>query len=182
MNADKHLLAEISRRNPEALRRLYEKYKEDLFALALAVGGDRSTAEDALQDVFVAVAWRAGEIRLRKNIRAYLASMIVNRMRNLHRRQKTDRQALAKLDSGNAPEAAPASRVIAAEDYKIIHRALRQLPAEQAEVVWLHLHAGLSFRQIAETNDLSVATAVSRYRYGLQKMRMLLDGKLEIDT
>ena len=43
----------------------------------------------------------------------------------------------------------------------------------------LHLQAQMSFRQIAEAQDVSINTVMSQYRYGLQKLRSLLNGELE---
>jgi RNA polymerase sigma-70 factor (ECF subfamily) len=182
MNEDKHLLSQLCRNHPDALHRLYEKYKDDLFALALAVGGDRNLAEDALQDVFVTLARQAAGLGVRKNLKGYLASMIVNQIRNYLRNKKTARDVLQKLESQVSPQTESQNGRISSEDYETIHGALRKLPPEQSEVIWLHLHAGLSFRLIAENHNLPIATVHSRYMYGLQKMRTLLDGQLEINS
>ena len=40
------------------------------------------------------------------------------------------------------------------------------------------LQAGMKFREIADAQDVSVNTIQSRYRYGLEKLRSLLDGKV----
>jgi len=49
-----------------------------------------------------------------------------------------------------------------------------RLPAEQREVVSLHVHGQMKFREIAEQLDLSMNTVQSRYRYGIEKLRTLL--------
>ncbi len=54
-----------------------------------------------------------------------------------------------------------------------------QLPYEQREVVILHLRAGMRFRQIARLQDISVNTIKGRYRYGLDKLRSILNGEME---
>lgn len=182
MTEDKQLLEQLQHRNPKALRRLYEKYKEDLFALALSIAGDRNIAEDALQDVFVTLARRAGQIRVRKNLKSYLASMVVNHTRNHQRRKKRDKEALPNLDVRMDTESAPDSKVQWTEQCKLIYQALRDLPSEQADVIWLRLHGGLTFREIAQSMELSVPTVHSRYRYGLEKMKTLLNGQLEIES
>jgi RNA polymerase sigma-70 factor (ECF subfamily) len=54
-----------------------------------------------------------------------------------------------------------------------------KVPYEQREVVILHLQGGRTFRQIAESQDMPVSTIQSRYRYGLEKLRSLLNGEVE---
>lgn len=58
-----------------------------------------------------------------------------------------------------------------------VARALEKLPIEQREVVVLRLQGDMKFRQIAEMLDVSVNTAQSRYRYGMEKLRQLLSEK-----
>ena len=53
------------------------------------------------------------------------------------------------------------------------------LPEEQREILVLHLQSKLPFREIARLREISINTAMSRYRYGLEKIRSALDGELE---
>jgi len=47
-------------------------------------------------------------------------------------------------------------------------------------VIALHLHGGLKFKQIAGLQKTSINTVQSRYRYGLEKLRFLLNGEVKI--
>ena len=69
---------------------------------------------------------------------------------------------------------------LAADDrVRIVTRALEELPIEQREVVVLHLQADMTFRRIASMLGLSINTVQSRYRYGMEKLRILMNGELE---
>ena len=57
--------------------------------------------------------------------------------------------------------------------------ALARLPYEQREVVLLHLQTGLKFREIADVQRVSAKTTESRYRYGIERLRFLLNGQVE---
>ena len=57
-------------------------------------------------------------------------------------------------------------------------RALEQLPYEQREVVTLRMEADMTFRQIAALQQASINTVQGRYRYGLAKLRSLLNGEV----
>ncbi|MHC4890844.1 MAG: sigma factor-like helix-turn-helix DNA-binding protein, partial [Planctomycetota bacterium] len=53
-----------------------------------------------------------------------------------------------------------------------------QLPYAQRELIILHLQSKMRFRQIAKSKGVSANTIQSRYRYGLNKLRSILDGEL----
>jgi RNA polymerase sigma-70 factor (ECF subfamily) len=54
---------------------------------------------------------------------------------------------------------------------RLLNRALIALPPEQAEVVVLRTWHDLDFAAIAGMQGTSVNTALSRYQYGLSKLR-----------
>ncbi|MHC4759215.1 MAG: sigma factor-like helix-turn-helix DNA-binding protein [Planctomycetota bacterium] len=56
---------------------------------------------------------------------------------------------------------------------------MAQLPYEQREAVILHLRAKMKFRQIAKLQNVSTSTVQGRYRYGLEKLRSILNGEVE---
>ena len=58
-----------------------------------------------------------------------------------------------------------------------LERGLRLLKPEQREVVHLHVFDGLTFREIAAASGASINTVAARYRSGLAKLRVLLDGE-----
>jgi RNA polymerase sigma factor (sigma-70 family) len=72
----------------------------------------------------------------------------------------------------------PEGRIIADEASKLVSTAMVELPYKQREVVALHLNGGMTFRQIAKHQGVSISTAKGRYRYGLQKLRSILNGRL----
>jgi RNA polymerase sigma factor (sigma-70 family) len=60
-----------------------------------------------------------------------------------------------------------------------LRKALNQIPYEQRETVILHLKAGMKFREIARLQGASISTVHGRYRYGLNKLRSLLNSEVE---
>ena len=52
---------------------------------------------------------------------------------------------------------------------------LEMLPADQREVVYQRHYQGLSFKEIAERNDISINTALGRMRYALINLRKLME-------
>ena len=66
---------------------IYEKYKNDLLALAIALSNDKASAEDIVHDVFVAFAQLAGKLQLQENLKSYLSTSVANRVRNSSRKK-----------------------------------------------------------------------------------------------
>ena len=47
----------------------------------------------------------------------------------------------------------------------------KTLPADQREVIHLHVFEGMTFQQVADTTGESINTIASRYRYAIAKLR-----------
>jgi len=62
-------------------------------------------------------------------------------------------------------------RIEQQETARLIDRAMKQMPKKFREVVMLKIWSELTFAQIAETLDIPLNTAASRYRYGLESLR-----------
>ena len=179
MLEDKLLLLKFKRGSPEALRRIYEKYKNDLFALAIALSNDRAAAEDVLHDVFVSFAEYAEKLQLRTSLKSYLSSCVANRVRNLNRTKALRTAQLSRAEAVSSDCDGPDWLATSAELSRRVDEAMEQVPYEQREVIILHLQSGMRFKAIAQSQGVSINTIQSRYRYGLDKLRMLLNGTVE---
>ena len=176
---DKRLIWRLRRADVDALRRLYDKYKGDLLKLAVILTGDLSPAEDVVQDVFLKLARSYDRISIHGNLRNYLITCVVNQTRSL--RRDVARRQQTSLDPhvvSPCPAPRPEQWAVLNEQTRQLADAMRQLPAEQREVVILRFQAGLGFRQIARIQNAPINTVQGRYRYGIEKLRSLLNGEL----
>ena len=175
---DQLLKWKFKRGSDEALTLIYEKYLDSMLTLALGLLHDAAAAEEVVQDVFVAFAQSRRSLQMWGSLSGYLATSVVNRVRDYKRRQR--RQAGRDAQRHAAPEPpGPEQAVILTEQAQLLARALVELPEEQREVVLLRLKAGLKFRDIAKLQQTSINTVLSRYRYGLERLRSVLDGEVE---
>lgn len=177
--SDKALAREFRRGDPEALLTIYQRYRDYLLGVATAVLCDVSLAEDAVHDVFVSLAKNRREFRLRGNLKACLAVCVVNRTRDLRRRQQV-RAAVpldpqAEIVSGSS---GPEQAAILNEQCRRLIDALRQIPEAQREVLVLRHKCDLPLREIAKLQQTGVSTVHARYRYGLDALRTLMNGEL----
>ena len=180
MIEDRLLIWKFKLGNRDALRRLYEKYKNDLLKLAVSLVNDVSTAEDVVHDVFVSFAQSAEKLKLRGNLKSYLLTCTANRARNRNRaKQQRRTTGLDKAETIVSHSKRPDELIIRSEELKRWSEIMGQLPYEQREAVILHLRAGMKFRQIARLQGISVNTIKGRYRYGLDKLGSILNGEME---
>ena len=180
MLENKVLIWKLKRGNRDALRVLYEKYKDSLRTIAGSMLHDRDAAEDILHDVFVSFAENARRLQIRTNLKHYLTSCVVNRVRDEYRRkQKKQVIGLDDAQPVSADSKRPESRLIDDEKARLLTAALAEIPFEQREAIVLHLKAGFKFGQIALMQQTSISTVHGRYKYGLKKLHTILDGELE---
>ena len=179
MLEDKILVWQFNRGDTVSLCRIYEKYRDDLLKVAAALLNDKSGIEDVLHDVFVGFAGTAGQFQLKGSLKGYLAVCVANLARDRNRASR--RHAAASLDDRLSRQPGPDGPEHAAmgrEQRERLARAMTELPDEQREAIVLHLKARMPFREIARVCGISVNTAMSRYRYGLSRLRTALDGEL----
>ena len=179
MIEDKILVSRCKRGSSDALRRLYQKYKDDLLVAAMAILNDTSAAEDVVHDVFAAFVQGLDKFRLTGSLKGYLATCVANRARNVNRVKKAVPLGDEQCDP-IAPEAdGPDEVLVCNEQSQRLNAAMAQLPDEQREVIMLHVRGGMKFRQIAVSLGISANTAKSRYRYGIDKLRQILNERQE---
>ena len=174
MADDRHLLKKLRRGDTDALRIIYEKYKDDLLTVAMSFLGDINAAEDCLQDVFVWFAGAAADLNVRQNLKGYLLTCIANRARDRLRKKTVATTTLPDEPDCPTAQTGPAGQMIEDELSAMVFTALSQLPCDQREVIALRAQGGLTFREIAELQAESINTVQSRYRYGIKKLRTLL--------
>ncbi|MHC4658479.1 MAG: RNA polymerase sigma factor [Planctomycetota bacterium] len=179
LTEDKVLVRNCKRGSREALCRIYEKYKDDLMVLAIALLNDSSAAEDIVHDVFISFVQVVEKFRLTGSLKGYLATCVANRARNINRSKQAQVVKLSGADPVSEESSQPYRAIACNEELQQLSRAMTQLPYLQREVVMLHLRAGMKFRAIAKSQGISVNTAKSRYRYGLDKLRSILNGEVD---
>ena len=181
MIEDRLLIWKFKSGSKDALRRMYEKYRGYLLELATALLHDTNSAEDVVHDVFLRFVQSGDRIKAVGNLKGYLRTSVVNEVRNrIRSKQLRPSVSLLSISPLAGDSENPEHWVTCRDESRRITHALSQLPCEQREVVVLHLIGDMKFRQIARLQDASIKTTQSRYRYGLDKLRPLLNSEVEI--
>lgn len=179
MFEDKWLIWKLKNGSSDALCRIYKKYKNDMLGLAIALSNNKTVAEDIVHDCFVSFAQSANKLQLRDSLKSYLSTSVANRVRNLGRDKIRPALDVDEIDIAGPDSDCPSHLAISKEQVQRINLALSKLPYEQREVIILHFQSGLKFKEIAKSQDISINTVQSRYRYGIDKLRSILDGEVQ---
>jgi RNA polymerase sigma factor (sigma-70 family) len=176
MIEDKILVWKFNRGSKDAFRRIYEKYKDDLLGLAITLLRDRSIAEDVVHDVFISFAANAGNFRLTGTLKGFLSTCVANCARDKNKMKVGQNVEQDLIETMVTVSDGPLEYAIDCEESMQLQNLLAKLHYEQREVIVLHLHQEMGFREIAKGLGVSINTVQSRYRYGLQKLRQILNG------
>ncbi|MEJ2649632.1 MAG: sigma-70 family RNA polymerase sigma factor [Sedimentisphaerales bacterium] len=161
-----------------ALKRIYEKYKEDLLILAMALVNNPAAAEDVVHDVFTGFVRDIGDFRLTGSLKGYLRTCVANRARNINKAKRYESIETNSVMKENLDFNEPVNSLVCNEQLLLLKNAMAQLPYDQREVIMMHVHADMTFEKIAKSQGISVNTIKSRYRYGIDKLKTILNGEV----
>ena len=147
--------------------KLYAAKAAELILYGRALGLSHSEAEDVLQETFLALMQKP---QLLLQPEHYCMRSFRNRALNYRRSlwRRLTRELESKRWFEKSPAESPAERAAM--------RCLAELPLEQREVIVLKIWHRYTFEEIGELLEISPNTASGRYRYGLQKIKLQLEG------
>lgn len=154
---------------------LYRQRWRELVRTAVLLVDDLAAAEDVVQDAFIGLHRRQGQLRSTDAALAYVRTSVVNGARSVLRKRRTVRLHL-RIASPMTVEAAdePALRSV---DRQSALAAVRRLPKRQREVLVLRYWSELSEAEIAATLGISPGSVKSAASRGLDSVEKMLRGE-----
>ena len=165
----------------EAFSELIRASASRQYSVASLILRDRSRAQDAVQEAFVA-AWRGlSALRDPDAWEAWLHRLTVRHCFQSVRREKKRRTVeLHVVLESDAVSAHDSVASVVQRD--LLERELDQLPMEQRAVIVLRFYADLPLDEVADILDIPIGTAKSRQHRGLAAMRASLESSEEPAT
>jgi len=155
-----------------AVTELYAVHYRGLVRLASFLVRDLPTAEEVVQDAFVAMAGGWQRLRDAEKALAYLRQSVVNKSRSVLRHRTVVDKNLLKAPP-DMPSAEHGALVLL--ERSAVVSALRELPDRQREAIVLRYYADLSEAEIAETMGISRGAVKSHTARGMAALRTALE-------
>jgi RNA polymerase sigma-70 factor, ECF subfamily len=182
---DTKLLRLYRRGDAGALGALVEKYRRPLFGFILNMTGSQADADEVFQEVWLRVITKFTLYRP-SNFLGWLIRIARNVIIDRSRRRKAQVSLDAESEEGTslgdvlaAPGPGPSGEAANRELGRRLAAAVKGLPRDQKEVFVLRMQSGLSFKEIAAVQRVSINTALARMQYALSKLRPLLAREYE---
>jgi RNA polymerase sigma-70 factor, ECF subfamily len=181
--SDEQLMARLTGPEVEAaLSELYDRYSRTVYGVGIKILGDRSSAEELVQEVFLKV-WRSSGTfdPSRASFSTWLYRVTRSVALDLYRKRTSrirpvpnaDSQIAAARDSSAGPEEIVDDSWLSWR----MSNALEELGATQREVVELAYFQGLSQREISQRTGMPLGTVKSRTASAMKRLRQGLAGE-----
>ncbi len=153
-----------------AVEELYAAQYRSLVRLSVLLVRDVETAEEVVQDAFVAMHGRWPTLREPDKALAYLRQVVVNRSRSVLRHRGVQARLVPPVGDTQVEDGA-----VAAEQRSAVLDALRTLPERQREVLALRYFLDLTEADIAHTLGISRGAVKTHASRGVAALRTLME-------
>jgi RNA polymerase sigma factor (sigma-70 family) len=181
---DTDLIYAFEKGSTSALEVLINRYKDKIFTSIVFLVKDKYLAEDLFQDTFIRIidTVQNGRYNDEGKFLPWAMRIAHNLCVDYFRKVKraptiTTGDGTDIFDLINVPEESAEQKIMRKQTHDRLHRMLDKLPADQREVIVLRHFADLSFKEIAESTNCSINTALGRMRYGLINLRKMMQEK-----
>jgi RNA polymerase sigma-70 factor (sigma-E family) len=155
-----------------AVTALFQAHSLGLIRLAHIMLGDRSSAEDVVQEAFCGLYRRWAQLTDQAKALPYVRSAVLNGCRTVLRRTQP-----RNIQWGTQPWAASAeAAAVSGEERREVMHALRRLPDRQREVLVLRFYLDLSDAEIARDMGINPGTVRSTASRALTALGRSLGG------
>lgn len=170
---DDILLLQIKQGSRQAFETLHERYWEKAYAIAYKRLKDHAQSEDIVQDIFIHIWLKQGELTI-KNISAYLEISIKNQVFKVVAKQNMVSPFLDILQEIPAQYSEADSDIRWKEFYTGYEALLRSLPSKRQIIFRLRFQDDLSTKVIANKLGLSVKTVQNQLGKAIEQLRVSL--------
>jgi RNA polymerase sigma factor (sigma-70 family) len=183
--SDKELIGKYLSGNEESLEILIHRHKRKVFAYIMMIVKDGVLADDIFQDTFIKVinTIRSGNYKEEGKFIQWVMriahNLIIDHFRKSKRIPVVDNSHddFDIFDMVRISDPSVEERLITDQIHEDVRMLIELLPAEQKEVLMMRHYYNMSFKDIAESTEVSINTALGRMRYALINLRKLIKDK-----
>jgi RNA polymerase sigma-70 factor (ECF subfamily) len=164
------LIEDLRSGDPEALARLMDRFWAPLVGYARRLLPEHTDPQDIVQEAFVRLWARRGELREDGSLKALLYTTVRNASLDVVRTTRR-RERLRATGFRSTPPRTPYEEVQGAELQRLAAAAVARLPEKRREVFRLVREEGLSYRDTAAVMGLSEQTVANHMSLALADLR-----------
>ncbi len=179
---DRELIQAYLGGNDKAFEVLLNRHQNQVYTKLITLVRDRDVADDLFQETFIKVINTLKEGRYNEEGKFLPWVMRIAHNLAIDHFRKGKKMPMVRSDEYNDVFATISNDDLHIEDklcrdqtLSDVKRLIRFLPEEQRTVVMMRHYYGMSFKEIAESCDISINTALGRMRYALINMRKMVD-------
>ncbi|WP_250630771.1 RNA polymerase sigma factor [Rhodoflexus caldus] len=171
MLTDEEIMLAVSRGSPEQASELFERYHVKLFNFFLRLAGDRETAQDLTQNVFVRLIRYRSSYQEGRPFRAWVYQIARNVWQNHWKASAIGRTVPLKPAHAPPAEHTPESRAMQTEQLQHLQKALDMLPPEQRELLVMSRYQELKYDEIGQLMGLSLSAVKVKIHRAIHRLR-----------
>jgi RNA polymerase sigma-70 factor (ECF subfamily) len=177
--SDEELMLRYGKGDAGAFEALYRRHRLPLYGFLLRQVGNKDTAEELFQDLWMRVVNSRGRYEVRAKFTSWVYAIAHNRLMDFYRANGrasflSHEESESVLEDLPAVEIAADLRLDRKRGMERLFAALTDLPGAQREAFLLQQEGELSIEEIAAATGVSRETAKSRLRYAVAKLRASL--------
>ena len=176
--SDSQLVSLYQTGNEEAFDMLLHRHKSRIYTAIYMIVKDRYEAEDLLQDTFIKAVntIKSGRYNEEGKFLPWISRIAHNLAIDRFRRNKRYPEVVLEdgsriFDSMQFSEESYEAKQLLRDTRSRIRDLIKELPAEQKEVLIMRHYLEMSFQEIADRTGVSINTALGRMRYALINLR-----------
>lgn len=185
---DKDLVALYQQGNEEAFKVLLLRHKDKIFRSILLKIKDRELADDLFQEVFIKIikTLRLGNYNEEGKFLPWAMriahNIVIDHFRKAKRYSFVSESSSSKEDFNifhiiHNDELNTLQQMSKDELLDQIVSIVGLLPEAQKKIVYMRIYEELSFKEIAERENISINTALGRMRYAILNMKKIIKEK-----
>ena len=170
------ILFSLAKEETGAFEKLVDQYGNLIWSIARRYLSNQTEAEDAVQEVFIAIWKSAGRFDPTKASEVTFVSMIARRRLIDHLRKIYRHKNLEPIDDCFDDDALETKSILdKSADVKIISEAINQFAEEDKELLSLSIYQGYSHSEISKLMNIPLGTVKTKIRRNLIKLRETFD-------
>jgi RNA polymerase sigma-70 factor (ECF subfamily) len=183
--SDKELIGKYLSGNEKSLEKLIFRHKRKVYAYIMMVVKDDQLADDIFQDTFIKVinTIRSGSYKEEGKFIQWVMRIAHNLIIDHFRRAKrlpivnNSSDDYDIFDLVRITDPSIEDQIITEQIYDDVRALIELLPDEQKEVLIMRHYSNMSFKEIADSTNVSINTALGRMRYALINLRKIVKEK-----